>query len=151
MGFLQAQGYIGSTDDPNRNAGNSAVVRAVLGAALYPQFGQIIETKQKHCKLVTPKQEKVLAFFLLSAAENDKTTKILFWHQSCIKKIWSCTTSTLNSRSDCKCNWMGGWEIWGCQNHVPCSGCKKPTSKTELGTRIPSIEGMGVLTEAGSD
>lgn len=54
--ILQAQGFTKYL--ANRRANDSAVVRSVLGAALYPQFGKLHERKATN-KVLTSSTEKV--------------------------------------------------------------------------------------------
>ena len=59
--MMQSLGFIRSIEDSSRNATQNALVRAVLGAAFYPQFGQLLipPKGQKGIKLLTASQEKV--------------------------------------------------------------------------------------------
>lgn len=57
----QSQGFIRTLEDSSRNAHQTGLVRAVLAAAFYPQFGQFLPPPkgQRFVKLLTASQEKV--------------------------------------------------------------------------------------------
>lgn len=61
LGLLltQAQGLVTDLQSASRNAHRLGLVRAVLAASLYPSFGQVLENKQRHCRLQIATREKV--------------------------------------------------------------------------------------------
>jgi hypothetical protein len=59
---FQAQGFVSSLEASSQNAHVNDLIRAVLGAAFYPQFGQLISKKgQRFAKVMTSSKEKVRA------------------------------------------------------------------------------------------
>ena len=68
--LVQAQGFVRTVEQASGQAWQSGVVRSVLGAAFYPQFGHLVPVEQngkaRGIKLLTAGQEKARSTPLLS-------------------------------------------------------------------------------------
>ena len=54
----QAQGLLTHLGEASKNVQNLGLVRSVLAASLYPQFGQIVQTPQRQQRLLIASKEK---------------------------------------------------------------------------------------------
>lgn len=61
LSYMQSQGFMESVADVSQNSHQMGLVRAVLGAAFYPQYGQLLPPLkgQRGVKLLVSSQEKV--------------------------------------------------------------------------------------------